>query len=84
MSLKVLLADDSSMMRRIIRSLLEEVGVTSPVEAADGAEAIALFKAGEFDLVLSDWSMPNKGGLEVVKEIRDGLQRASDHDRHRG
>jgi two-component system, chemotaxis family, chemotaxis protein CheY len=68
--MKVLLADDSAVMRRIIRSLLEEVGVTSAKEAADGAEALALFEAGQFDLVLTDWNMPNKSGLEVVREIR--------------
>ena len=68
--MKVLLADDSGTMRKIIRRLLEEVGVPSITEAADGAEAIASFKAGKFDLVLTDWNMPNKSGLEVVREIR--------------
>jgi two-component system, chemotaxis family, chemotaxis protein CheY len=68
--MKVLLVDDSAVMRRIIRSLLEEVGVSSPKEASDGAEALALFSAGQFDLVLTDWNMPNKSGLELVREIR--------------
>jgi two-component system chemotaxis response regulator CheY len=66
----VLLADDSAIMRKIIRGLLDEVGVKSPTEACDGAEAIALFKSGQFDLVLSDWNMPNKSGLDVIREIR--------------
>ena len=68
--MNVLLADDSAVMRKIIRRLLEEVGVLSATEAADGAEAIDLFKAGQFDLVLTDWNMPNKSGLDVVCEIR--------------
>ena len=68
--MKVLLADDSAVMRKIIRRLLEEVEVSSIVEAADGAEAVASFNAGRFDLVLTDWNMPNKSGLEVVREIR--------------
>ncbi len=69
MNPRVLLADDSATMRKIIVRLLDEVGVEMPTEAADGAEAIELFKAGQFDLVLTDWNMPNKNGLEVVREI---------------
>jgi two-component system chemotaxis response regulator CheY len=70
MSARVLVADDSSTMRKIILRLLRGVGVTSAVEAADGAEAIKLFKPGEFDVVLMDWNMPHKNGLEVIREIR--------------
>jgi two-component system chemotaxis response regulator CheY len=62
--------DDSSVMRKIIRRLLEEVGVLSTQEAADGVEAMALFKANGFDLVLTDWNMPNMNGLELVQAIR--------------
>ncbi len=68
--MRVLLADDSGVMRKLILRLLREVGVPSATEAADGAEAVALFKARPFDLVLTDWNMPNKSGLEVVREIR--------------
>jgi two-component system, chemotaxis family, chemotaxis protein CheY len=68
--MRVLLAEDSTVMRKIIRHLLEDVGVLSATEAADGAEAMELFKAGEFDLVLTDWNMPNKTGIQVVREIR--------------
>lgn len=70
MSLRVLVADDSSTMRKIITRSLIAVGAGEPTEAADGAEAVAKFKPGEFDLVLTDWNMPGKTGLEVVKEIR--------------
>jgi two-component system chemotaxis response regulator CheY len=57
-------------MRKIILRSLAAVGVNEATEAADGAEAIALFKPGAFDLVLTDWNMPNKSGLEVVQAIR--------------
>jgi two-component system chemotaxis response regulator CheY len=67
---RVLLADDSSTMRKIILRSLQAVGVPSAVEAADGIEAVNLFKPGEFDLVLTDWNMPGKNGLEVITEIR--------------
>jgi two-component system, chemotaxis family, chemotaxis protein CheY len=68
--MRVLLAEDSGVMRKIIKGLLEDVGILAVTEAADGAEAIASFNAGEFDLVLTDWNMPNKSGLDVVREIR--------------
>ncbi len=67
---KVLVADDSSTMRKIISRSLQAVGVSDTVEAADGTEAVAAFTPGEFDLVLTDWNMPGKTGLEVVQEIR--------------
>ena len=70
MSTRVLVADDSSTMRKIILRSLQAVGVANATEAADGSEAVALFKPGAFDLVLTDWNMPGKTGLEVVQEIR--------------
>ncbi|HID78600.1 MAG TPA: response regulator [Planctomycetaceae bacterium] len=70
MSIKVLVADDSSTMRKIILRSLNAVGIDSAVEAADGDEAVTFFKPGEFQLVLTDWNMPGKSGLEVIREIR--------------
>jgi len=70
MSKRVLVADDSSTMRKIIIRSLQAVGVPDAAEAADGNEAVAMFKPGEFDLVLTDWNMPGKSGLEVVQDIR--------------
>jgi two-component system chemotaxis response regulator CheY len=70
MSLKVLVADDSNTMRKIILRSLQAVGVPEAVEAKDGAEAVALFQQSTPDLVLTDWNMPGKTGLEVIREIR--------------
>lgn len=70
MPARVLVADDSSTMRKIIIRSLQAVGVPTATEAADGNEALALFKPGQFDLVLTDWNMPGKTGLEVVQGIR--------------
>jgi len=70
MTARVLIADDSSTMRKIILRSLQAVGVPTAVEAADGTEALSLFKPGEFDMVLTDWNMPGKTGLEVIQEIR--------------
>ena len=70
MGTRVLIADESSTMRKIILRSLNAVGISSAVEAADGEEAIKLFNPGDFDLVLTDWNMPGKNGLEVITEIR--------------
>ena len=67
---RVLVADDSGTMRTIICRWLEAIGVKGAVQAPDGRVALEQFKAGSFDLVLLDWNMPGKSGLEVVREIR--------------
>ncbi len=70
MSLKALVADDSGTMRKIIARSLQTVGITNIVEAKDGEEAVNLFDLGGFDIVLTDWNMPNKTGPEVIRDIR--------------
>ncbi len=71
MGTRVLVADDSSTMRKIILRSLNAVGVTEITEAADGDEAVSKFKPGDFDMVLTDWNMPGRNGLEVVQAIRE-------------
>jgi two-component system, chemotaxis family, chemotaxis protein CheY len=70
MNPSVLVADDSSTMRKIIIRSLQVIGVSSITEAKDGVEAVALFKQGGIDMVLTDWNMPGKTGLDVIREIR--------------
>jgi len=70
MSKKVLVADDSSTMRKIILRSLQAVGVPEATEAADGVEAVKKFGEDTFYMVLTDWNMPGMNGLEVVQEIR--------------
>ncbi|MDR1484386.1 MAG: response regulator [Planctomycetaceae bacterium] len=67
---RVLVADDSSTMRKIILRSLQAVGIKDVTEAADGLQAVEFFESGKFDMVLTDWNMPGKTGLEVLKEIR--------------
>ncbi|MCO6043799.1 response regulator [Aeoliella sp. ICT_H6.2] len=71
MSIKALIADDSGVMRKIIVRAATAAGISEITEAVDGADAIAKFGQEHFDLVLTDWNMPNKSGLEVIQEIRD-------------
>jgi two-component system chemotaxis response regulator CheY len=70
MSAKVLVADDSCVMRMIIVMHLNSAGVSDVTEACDGEEAIRQFNQRPFDLVLTDWNMPKKTGLEVLQAIR--------------
>jgi two-component system, chemotaxis family, chemotaxis protein CheY len=70
MSLKCLVADDSGVMRKIIIRALNSCGVKDIVEASDGVEALARFSEQSFDLVMTDWNMPNKNGLELVQALR--------------
>lgn len=70
MSKKVLVVDDSATMRKIITRGLNVAGLTDVVEAGDGCEALAAFQQHAFDLVVTDWNMPNKSGLDLTREIR--------------
>jgi two-component system chemotaxis response regulator CheY len=70
MCAKVLVADDSGVMRKIICRSLNAAGFDDIVEAADGQAALAMFLKQPIDLVLTDWNMPHKTGLELSREIR--------------
>ncbi|MBL9093590.1 MAG: response regulator [Planctomycetaceae bacterium] len=70
MSNKVLVVDDSGTMRKIITRALNAVGFTDVVEAGDGVEGLAAFEKDSFTLVMTDWNMPNKSGLELIRDIR--------------
>ena len=67
---KVLVVDDSAVMRQIIKKNLKELGFSELMEAENGAAGLK--KAGEepVDLIVSDWNMPNMTGLEFLKAVR--------------
>lgn len=68
--IKLLVVDDFSTMRRIVRNLLKELGFTNVDEAEDGAVALQKLKGGGFDFVVTDWNMPNMDGLTLLQSIR--------------
>ena len=68
--MKVLLVDDSGTMRTIEKRCLNKLGIEDIIEAEDGRQALEFFIAGQFEVVLTDWNMPNMDGLELLKEIR--------------
>jgi two-component system, chemotaxis family, chemotaxis protein CheY len=69
-SLRFLVVDDFSTMRRIVRNLLKELGFSNVDEAEDGAVALSKLREGGFDFVVSDWNMPNMDGLTLLQTVR--------------
>jgi two-component system chemotaxis response regulator CheY len=69
-SMKILVVDDFSTMRRIVRNLLGDLGYTNITEADDGKTAWPLLQAGSFDFVVTDWNMPGMTGIDLLRAIR--------------
>ncbi len=68
--MNVLIVDDASAMRRIVRGLLKELGFKNIREAENGQLALDELKKKKADFVLSDWKMPVMTGIELLKAIR--------------
>jgi len=68
--IKILVVDDFSTMRRIIKNLLKELGLTNVVEADDGATALPILKQGGIEFLITDWNMPNMTGIDLLKHVR--------------
>ena len=69
-NLKILVVDDFSTMRRIVRNILKQLGFNNVEEAEDGDVAFEKLKQGNFEFIVSDWNMPNMTGLELLKSVR--------------
>ena len=69
-NMKILVVDDFSTMRRIIKNLLKELGFTNIQEADDGSTALPMLKQSEFDFVVTDWNMPGMQGIDLLRAIR--------------
>lgn len=69
-SIKILIVDDFSTMRRIMKNILKNLGFKNLVEADDGSAAWALLEEQQVDLIIADWNMPEMTGLELLKKIR--------------
>lgn len=66
---KILIADDSSFMRKVLRDILAEVGFKSFIECENGNECLEKYKSEKPGLVLLDIIMPEVDGIEVLKQI---------------
>jgi two-component system chemotaxis response regulator CheY len=69
-NMKILVVDDFSTMRRIIKNLLKDLGFTSIQEADDGNTALPMLLQGDFDFVVTDWNMPGMQGIDLLRAIR--------------
>jgi len=72
--MKILVVDDFSTMRKIVKGILKKLDFTNIEEADDGAAALQKLNADKFDLIVSDWNMPNMSGLELLKAIRSSQE----------
>ena len=68
--MKILIVDDFSTMRRIIKNLLRDLGFNNVNEADDGATALPLLQAGNYDFLVTDWNMPGMTGIDLLKAVR--------------
>ncbi len=68
--INILIVEDFSAMRSILKNLLRELGFNYTAEADDGETALPMLKAGNYDFLITDWSMPGMDGLTLLKTVR--------------
>jgi two-component system chemotaxis response regulator CheY len=68
--MKILVVDDFSTMRRIVKNILRQLGFENVEEAEDGGQAYDKVKEGGFGFVITDWNMPNVDGLAFLQNVR--------------
>lgn len=69
-NMKILIVDDFSTMRRIIKNLLRDLGFSNTQEADDGLTALPMLKSGDYDFLVTDWNMPGMSGIDLLKAVR--------------
>lgn len=69
-NMKILVVDDFSTMRRIVKNILRQLNFNNIIEADDGSTALDILQKDKIDMVVSDWNMPKMTGLELLKAIR--------------
>jgi two-component system chemotaxis response regulator CheY len=69
-SMKILVVDDMSTMRRIVKNIMKQLGFTNVEEAENGQDALDKLKADTFGFVISDWNMPVMTGIQLLRAIR--------------
>ena len=68
--MKIMVVDDMSTMRRIVKNLFKQLGFANVEEAENGQEALIKLKADKFGFVVSDWNMPVMSGIQLLRAIR--------------
>jgi two-component system, chemotaxis family, chemotaxis protein CheY len=72
--MKILIVDDFATMRRIVKNLLRQLGFENIEEAEDGKQAFSKLKEIKYNLIISDWNMPNMSGIELLRNVRSDLE----------
>ena len=75
--MRVLVVDDFSTMRRIIKNILRQLGFTNIIEADDGTTAWETLNKERIDFVISDWNMPKMPGIELLRKVRSSEEFAT-------
>ena len=73
-NMRVLIVDDFSTMRRIVRNILRQIGFTNVVEADDGTTAWEVLNREKIELIVSDWNMPQMTGIDLLRKVRASEQ----------
>lgn len=73
-NMRVLIVDDFSTMRRIVRNILRQLGFNNVVEADDGTTAWETLNREKIDFIVSDWNMPKMTGIELLRKVRSSEQ----------
>jgi len=68
--MKILIVDDFSTMRRIIKNLLRDLGFNNTDEADDGNTGLPKLQSGNYDFLVTDWNMPGMTGIDLLKAVR--------------
>jgi two-component system chemotaxis response regulator CheY len=69
-NMRVLIVDDFSTMRRIIKNILRQLGFNNIIEADDGTAAWEILSKDQIDFIISDWNMPQMTGIELLRKVR--------------
>ncbi|SFM39727.1 two-component system, chemotaxis family, response regulator CheY [Ectothiorhodospira mobilis] len=69
-NMKILIVDDFSTMRRIIKNLLRDLGYNNTAEADDGNTALPMLQNGNYDFLVTDWNMPGMPGIDLLRAVR--------------
>ncbi len=73
-NMRVLIVDDFSTMRRIVRNILRQLGFTNVVEADDGTTAWEVLNREKIEFIVSDWNMPQMAGIDLLRKVRASEQ----------
>ncbi|WP_272701299.1 chemotaxis response regulator CheY [Desulfovibrio sp. Fe33] len=69
-NMRILVVDDFSTMRKIIKNILRQLGFNNIVEADDGSTAWEVLNKDNIDFIVSDWNMPTMSGIELLRKVR--------------